>query len=111
MNLKTICRQKGIKKSDLTKEDCFRLGQATVICWYCKMSNKQQKKLRQLVRRKENEIANQVANEIHPALVNSSWDCFFETISQMKFKYRFKLAWKILKGQNIREEEQKKLRK
>ena len=34
MNLKTICRQKGIKKSDLTKEDCFRLGQATVLVWF-----------------------------------------------------------------------------
>ena len=33
MNLKTVCRQKGIKKSELTKEDCFRLGQATVIVW------------------------------------------------------------------------------
>ena len=33
MNLKTICRQKGIKKSDLTKEDCFRLGQASVLVW------------------------------------------------------------------------------
>ena len=33
MNLKTVCRQKGIKKSDLTKEDCFRLGQATVMVW------------------------------------------------------------------------------
>lgn len=73
------------------------------------MSNKQQKKLRQLVRRKENEIANQVANEIHPALVNSSWDCFFETISKMKLKYRIKLAWKIIKGIDIRKEEQEKI--
>ena len=75
------------------------------------MSNKQQKKIRQLVRRKENEIANQVANEIHPALVESSWDCFFETISQMKLKYRCKLAWKIIRGKDIRKEEQNKLRK
>ena len=71
------------------------------------MSNKQQKKLRQLVKREQKRIA----ENIQPSLVNHSWDCFFETISQMKFKYRFKLAWKILKGQNIREEEQKKLRK
>ena len=63
------------------------------------MGNKQQKKIRQLVRRNQT------------SLVNQSWDCFFDTISQMKFKYRFKLAWKILKGLNIREEEQKKLRK
>jgi hypothetical protein len=63
------------------------------------MSNKQQKKLRQLVRRNQT------------SLVNQSWDCFFDTISQMKFKYRFRLAWKILKGSNIREEEQKKIRK
>lgn len=73
------------------------------------MSNKQQKKIRQLVRRKENEIANQVANEIHPALVNSSWDCFFETISEMKLKYRIKLAWKIIKGIDIRKEEKDKV--
>lgn len=72
------------------------------------MSNKQQKKLRQLVRRKENEIANQVANEIHPALVNSSWDCFFQTISEMKLRYRIKLAWKIIKGIDIRKEEKDK---
>lgn len=72
------------------------------------MSGKHEKKIRQLVRRKENEIANQVANEIHPVLVNSSWDCFFETISLMKFKYRFRLAWKILRGVNIRKEEQEK---
>lgn len=72
------------------------------------MSNKQQKKLRQLIRRKENEIANQVVNEIHPALVNSSWDCFFQTVSEMKLKYRLKLAWQIICGKNIREVEQKK---
>lgn len=72
------------------------------------MSNKQQKKLRQLVRRKENEIANRVANEIHPALVDSSWDCFFSTISEMKLKYRIKLAWKIIKGIDIRKAEKDK---
>ena len=71
------------------------------------MSNKQQKKLRQLVRREQKKIA----ENIQPKLVNSSWDCFFDTISQMKFKYRFRLAWKILKGKNIRVEEQEKLRK
>ncbi|MCR5436194.1 MAG: hypothetical protein K6E97_03910 [Treponema sp.] len=60
------------------------------------MSNKQQKKLRQLVRRKQY------------SLVNQSWDCFFDTISQMKFKYRIKLAWKIILGKNIRKEEQNK---
>ena len=63
------------------------------------MSNKQQKKIRQLVRRNQN------------SLVNQSWDCFFDTISQMKFKYRFRLAWKIILGKDIRVEEQKKLRK
>lgn len=71
------------------------------------MSNKQQKKIRQLVRRKEREIANRVENEIHPALVESSWDCFFDTISQMKLKYRIKLAWKIILGKDIRKEEKK----
>lgn len=60
------------------------------------MSNKQQKKLRQLVRRKQY------------SLVNQSWDCFFDTISQMKFKYRIKLVWKIILGKNIRKEEQNK---
>jgi len=60
------------------------------------MSGKNEKKIRQLVRRNQTN------------LVNQSWDCFFDTISQMKFKYRFRLAWKILKGSNIREEEQKK---
>ena len=60
------------------------------------MSNKQEKKIRQLVRRNQT------------SLVNQSWDCFFDTISQMKLKYRFRLAWKILKGSNIREEEQEK---
>lgn len=63
------------------------------------MSGKQEKKIRQLVRRNQTN------------LVNQSWDCFFDTISQMKLKYRFRLAWKILKGSNIREEEQKKIRK
>ena len=63
------------------------------------MSGKNEKKIRQLVRRNQT------------SLVNQSWDCFFDTISQMKLKYRFRLAWKILKGSNIREEEQKKIRK
>lgn len=63
------------------------------------MSNKQQKKIRQLVRRKQ------------ISLINQSWDCFFDTISQMKFVYRVKLAWKIIRGKDIRKEEQQKLRK
>ena len=63
------------------------------------MSNKQQKKLRQLVRRNQN------------SLINQSWDCFFQTISEMKLKYRLKLAWQIICGKNIREEEQKKVLK
>ena len=71
------------------------------------MSGKQEKKLRQLVRREQKKIA----ENIQPKLVNSSWDCFFETISQMKFKYRFRLAWKIISGKNIREEERKKIGK
>ena len=60
------------------------------------MSGKQEKKIRQLVRRNQT------------SLVNQSWDCFFDTISQMKFKYRVKLAWKIILGKNIRKEEQNK---
>ena len=60
------------------------------------MSGKNEKKVRQLVRRNQ------------ASLVNQSWDCFFQTISEMKLKYRIKLAWQIVRGKNIREEEQKK---
>lgn len=60
------------------------------------MSGKQEKKVRQLVRRNQT------------SLVNQSWDCFFQTISEMKLKYRLKLAWQIITGKNIREVEQKK---
>ena len=60
------------------------------------MSGKNEKKLRQLVRRNQT------------SLVNQSWDCFFQTISEMKLRYRIKLAWQIIRGKNIREEEQKK---
>ncbi|MBO4640825.1 MAG: hypothetical protein J5710_13830 [Treponema sp.] len=60
------------------------------------MSNKQEKKIRQLVRRNQT------------GLVNQSWDCFFHTIAGMKLKYRLKLAWQIITGKNIREVEQKK---
>ena len=60
------------------------------------MSGKQEKKLRQLVRRNQTK------------LVDQSWDCFFQIISEMKLKYRFRLAWKILCGRNISVEEQKK---
>ena len=59
------------------------------------MSNKKEKKIRQLVRRNQ------------ASLVNQSWDCFFDTISQMKLKYRIKLAWKIILGKDIRKEEKK----
>jgi hypothetical protein len=68
------------------------------------MSGKQEKKLRQLVRRNQRKIA----ENMQPTLVNQSWDCFFQTISEMKMKYRIKLAWQIIRGKNIREEEQKK---
>jgi len=60
------------------------------------MSGKQEKKIRQLVRRKQIK------------LVNQSWDCFFQTVSEMKLRYRIKLAWQIIRGKNIREVEQKK---
>ena len=60
------------------------------------MSGKNEKKIRQLVRRNQT------------SLVNQSWDCFFQTISEMRLKYRIKLAWQIVRGKNIREEEQKK---
>ena len=61
------------------------------------MSNKQEKKLRQLVRRNQT------------SLVGTSWDCFFETISEMKLKYRIKLAWKIIRGVDIRKAEKEKV--
>lgn len=60
------------------------------------MSGKNEKKLRQLVRRNQT------------SLVNQSWDCFFMTISEMRLKYRIKLAWQIVRGKNIREEEERK---
>lgn len=62
------------------------------------MSGKQEKKIRQLVRRKQIK------------LVNQSWDCFFQTVSEMKLRYRIKLAWQIIRGKNIREAEQKKIK-
>ena len=63
------------------------------------MSGKNEKKIRQLVRRNQT------------SLVNQSWDCFFQTISEMKLKYRIKLAMKIIRGKNIRKEEQEKIQK
>lgn len=60
------------------------------------MSGKQEKKIRQLVRRNQT------------SLVNQSWDCFFQTISEMRLKYRIKLAWQIIRGKNIREEAERK---
>ncbi len=68
------------------------------------MSGKNEKKLRQLVRREQRKIA----ESVQPTLVNQSWDCFFQTISEMRLKYRIKLAWQIIRGKNIREVEQKK---
>lgn len=64
------------------------------------MSNKQQKKIRQLVRRNQNKIAEN--------MVGTSWDVFFETISNFKLKYRLKLAWMIIRGKNVRKEEKEK---
>ena len=60
------------------------------------MSGKNEKKIRQLVRRNQT------------SLVNQSWDCFFQTVSEMRLKYRIKLAWQIVRGKNIREEEERK---
>ena len=60
------------------------------------MSGKNEKKIRQLVRRNQT------------SLVNQSWDCFFQTISEMRLKYRIKLAWQIVRGKIIREVEQRK---
>ena len=71
------------------------------------MSGKNEKKIRQLVRRNQRKIA----ENMQPTLVNQSWDCFFKTISEMKLKYGIKLAMKIIRGKNIREVEQKKIRK
>ena len=60
------------------------------------MSGKQEKKVRQLVRRNQT------------TLINQSWDCFFQVITEMKLKYRIKLAWQIIRGKNIRVIEQQK---
>lgn len=54
------------------------------------MSQKNEKKIRQLVRRNRRIIEKDV--------VSNSWDIFFETMSQLKFRYRLKMAWKILVG-------------
>ena len=54
------------------------------------MSNKQQKKLRQLVRRNQN------------VLVGQSWDMFFDTMNKLKLKYRLKMAWYIIIKKKIR---------
>ena len=48
------------------------------------MSGKQEKKLRQLIRRNQRKIA----ESVQPTLVNQSWDCFFQTISKMKLNLR-----------------------
>lgn len=55
------------------------------------MSNKQQKKIRQLIRRNQNQ------------LVSDSWDMFFETMAKLPLKYRIKMAIKIIGAKNIRE--------
>lgn len=54
------------------------------------MSNKQQKKLRQLVRRNEHK------------LVAQSWDMFFEEMAKLKLKYRLRMAWYIIIKKKIR---------
>lgn len=54
------------------------------------MSGKQQKKLRQLVRRNQQ------------ILVDQSWDIFFETMAKLPLKYRLKMAWKIIRKEKIR---------
>lgn len=59
------------------------------------MSGKQEKKIRQLVRRNQK------------LLVSQSWDMFFDTMADLKLKYRIKMAWKIILGKNIRKEEKK----
>lgn len=54
------------------------------------MRGKQNKKLRKLVRRNQ------------ATLVSQSWDMFFEEMSNLKFKYRLKMAWFILIKKKIR---------
>ena len=53
------------------------------------MSEKNEKKLRNLVRKHEN------------ILISNTWDMFFETMAKLKFKYRLKMAWKILVGEKV----------
>lgn len=54
------------------------------------MSNKQEKKLRQLVRRNQSK------------LVAQSWDMFFDEMRKLKLKYRIKMAWYIIIKKKIR---------
>ncbi len=63
------------------------------------MSNRQVKKLRQYVRRKE------------ALLVSQSWNCFFDTVRKLKFKYRLKLAWYILTKKDMHGLENKTAKK
>lgn len=54
------------------------------------MSNKQQKKIRQLVRRNQRK------------LVGNSWDLFFDEMRNLKFRYRLKMAWFIIIKKKMR---------
>ena len=54
------------------------------------MSNKQQKKIRQLVRRER------------ATLVKQAWDMFFDEMMKLPFKYRIKMAWFIVIKKKIR---------
>lgn len=56
------------------------------------MSGKQEKKLRQLVRRKQTKLCEQ------------SWDVFFDTMSKLKLRYRIKMAWKVLIGKPLKKD-------
>lgn len=60
------------------------------------MNSKQARKIRQLVRRNQSVLCSQ------------SWDVFFETMANLKLKYRIKMAWEIIIGKNIRKEEKNK---
>ncbi len=74
------------------------------------MSGKQQKKIRQLVRRKEREIYKNVSVQAADNMAKTSWDVFFESISKLRFRSRLNLAIKILKGQDLRKLEKNAIR-
>ena len=64
-----------------------------------KLSGKNDKKIRKLVRQRE------------ALLVSQSWNCFFDTIKKLPLRYRMKLAWFVFTGNDINKVKNKAARK